>query len=252
MAGLVNRLYQDTQAFREPPHSISREAEYAGAKELANFYTDGQHSFAGSDVKTLFYIPTNKDAVSLEMKNIQTLTYSIFREKIAVRSLGFIGEKGRTRGMRTIAGSMVFTAFDKHPLLNVMKRKPGDMSYLEPNAKGLGDLEYLLGDQLPPINVVLQFANELGRAAEIVLFGVEFASEGQVMSIHDMITENTMQYTAQYIAVMRPRGYESAYGDYVPDWQEGNGSRTFSSIMNGKNKSDELNDFIYRSSNPFR
>jgi hypothetical protein len=249
-----SRAEKDAEARKK--ETESRIKEYGAARDLANVYMNGKSTFAGSDVRTLFYVPTTVEGqpVAIEMKNIQTISYSIFREKIAVRALGFIGEKGKARGTRTVAGSIVFTTFDQHPLLQVMRKNPGDMSYLEINSNGLNQLEYLLPDQLPPLNVVMQFANEVGRQAEIVLFGLEFMTEGQVMSIHDMVTENTMQFTAQHIAVMRPGQFESAYSQGDPADAAGPAvnNRSFSSIMNNKNRTPELNEFIYRSSNPFR
>lgn len=127
--------------------------------------------------------------------NLQTITYSIFREKGPVRVLGRPYCKGYTAGGRTIAGSMVFTVFDKNPLYDVIKelnwvRNPSDR-YSSP-----------VGDQLPPLDMILIFHNEYGHSSIIRLYGVEFTQEGQVHSINDLFTENTMQYVARDIDLM--------------------------------------------------
>ena len=51
--------------------------------------------------------------------------------------------------------------------------------------------------------------NEYGQSSLLIVHGVHLTSEGQVMSIEDMITENTMQYLASDITLMRPNVFEN-------------------------------------------
>lgn len=222
--------------------------------QLQKDYTVGHNSFSGTDVKILFSIPTiEEDNPAIRvMNNIQTLSYSIFRESYPARALGFVGEKGRARNTRTIAGSIVFTVFDRHPLLDLMRHYPGDktQAYLSST-----DLEYAVPDQLPPFDIILQFANEYGYAAELILFGVEVQSEGQVQSIQDIFTENVLQFTARHIQIMKPGGYQqikkeeqhgiSPYGPHQ------HAKLTFESIMNQKHEG-QLLDLVEKAHNPFR
>ena len=211
-------------------------------------FVPSHNSFSGADIRALIAMPAadGRDPIYKVFASIQTLTYSIYREKAPVRSLGFIGERGKTRGPRTIAGSMVFTVFDRHALWDVMRTKPGDNSKDSiSSVGGLKELSYVLADQLPPFDIVVHFANEYGYTSELVIFGVEIASEGQVMSIQDMITENTVQYTAQHISVMKPGGFKSAIATNPTQ------GKNFESIMNGS-RSKDLQELIDRSSNPFR
>lgn len=229
---------------------LPRSSQYLNSSEQ---YTASKTTFAGSDIEVLFFIPAaNGNFVSLEMNNIQTLTCSVFREKHPVRALGFIGEKGEARGTRTIAGSIVFTVFDQHPLLKMMSKHLGSDTELDTNA--IDKLEYTMPDQLPPFNAVIKFSNELGRDSELVLFGLSIQSEGQVHSIHDMLTENTMQYRAQHMAVMRPGGYKSAL-NAVDNYVEVNhgGRKSYKTVVNNSAAySEELRNMIYKSINPFR
>jgi len=225
------------------------------------------HSFAGVDVKIMIAMPDGdgKKPIFQVLQNVQTISYSIFREKGPVRSLGFIGEKGKSRGTRTIAGSIVFTVFDRHPLLDLMIANSGDPSNstsvpLDSNSQG-----YTMADQLPPFDIILHFANEYGFTAELILMGVEIMSEGQVQSVQDIITENTMQYTARHAVIMRPGGYQAAADQAEKDVDEGTFSgisnflglkkssktNNFESIMNAKG-GNALNRYIERSHNPFR
>jgi len=148
-------------------------------------------SYSGSDCTVVLQF--NNSLVVLG--NVSTITYSIFREKAPVRVLGRSHPKGYTAGGRTIAGSMVFTVFDQNPLSDLISqinyiRNPSDR-FTSP-----------VGDQLPPLDMILIFHNEYGHSSIIRLYGVEFTQEGQVHSINDLYTENTMEYVARDIDLM--------------------------------------------------
>lgn len=189
------------------------------------------NSYSGTDIRALVAMPAadGQEPIYKTLANLQTISYSIFREKMPVRALGNVGEKGRTRGPRTIAGSMVFTVFDRHVLFDFMRKTPGDRAVSASTPLQTADMSYVMVDQLPPFDVVIQFANEYGFISEMAIFGIEISAEGQVMSIEDLITENTVQYTASHISIMRPGGYQEitkeivAGAGYIP---------TFESIMN--------------------
>lgn len=211
-------------------------------------------SYSGADIRLLLAMPAAGfiEPIFVELATVQTLSYSLFREKIPVRSLGFIGERGVTRGSRTIAGSMVNTVFDRHALYDVLRPHPGDPARNSVSPSGYVDLAHTMVDQLPPFDIVIQFANEYGHVSEMVIFGVDISAEGQVMSIEDMITENTMQYRASHLAVMRPGGHREAI---LSVDSEGNpmeyGRETFQSIMSSQ-KSEEMKELIAMTFNPFR
>lgn len=205
------------------------------------------NSFSGADIRALIAVPAadGEEPIYRELGNIQTLSYSLYREKYPVRAVGFVGEKGRTRGTRTIAGSLVFTVFDRHVLWDVMRRQPGDRAKNAVTPDGFADLAHTMADQLPPFDIVLHFANEYGFAAELVLFGIEINQEGQTMSIQDLITENVMQYTARHIAVMRPGGFKSLRAQ--PPKQE----KTFETIMRSEHSSS-MRKLVAKTHNPFK
>ena len=164
-------------------------------------------------------------------------------------------QKGRARGTRTIAGSLVFTVFDRHVLWDVMRREHGDNARNSVTQEsGYADLEYTLSDQLPPFDIVIHFVNEYGHAAEMVIYGIELSAEGQVMSIQDLITENTMQYTARHMAIMRPGGHKKIkpvvsdqYGNPINTKE----SPTFRTLV-ASTTSAETKRLIALANNPFR
>lgn len=91
---------------------------------------------------------------------------------------------------RSIAGSIVFALFDKSPLYDIVK----ELNYIRnPNDRKSSPMP----DQLPPIDFILLFQNEYGHKSIMRLYGVEFMQEGQVHSIQDLYSENTMQYVAR-------------------------------------------------------
>lgn len=171
-----------------------------------------QHiSYSGADIKAIINIPndfTNREGESVEptiavLADISSLSYSIYREKYPVRSLGYGYSKSFTRGPRTISGTIVFTMFDKNVLseaLDLISAK-GDTTQ---------DVSTVLIDQLPRFDITMSFSNEYGKVSNMSIYGVELISEGATFSIENMLTENVVSYVAQDITPMQ-KGNENAY-----------------------------------------
>ena len=156
-------------------------------------FSRSNSSYSGTDCTVIVQL-NNKLIV---LGNLETFSYSIFREKAPVRVLGRSHAKGYTAGGRTISGSMVFIVFDRAPLYDVIKeinyvRNPSDRSSSP------------IPDQLPPLDLILLFNNEYGHSSVVRMYGVEFMQEGQVHSINDLYTENVMQFVARDIDTMIP------------------------------------------------
>lgn len=166
--------------------------------------------YSGADIKAIIHIPPDfitKETDSTDgeppvdyskpliLGDVQTLTYSIYREKYPVRTLGMAYPKGFTRGGRTISGTIIFTMFNKQVLYDVFSRIKADTSQ---------DVSTPLIDQLPRFDITITFANEYGAVSNIVIYGVELFSEGITMSIDDYFTENVVQYLATDIRPMLP------------------------------------------------
>jgi len=182
-AGDVKQIQQGTNKLRLGPAQYLEDRN-STLEGMAKANT----SYSGSDA-TVFAIVND---VVIVLGNVATFSYSIFREKAPVRVLGRSHAKGYTSGGRTISGSFVFIVFDRNPLYDVIEQfkhvgKPGDR-YSSP-----------VPDQLPPIDLILLFDNEYGHSSIMRLYGVEFIQEGQVHSVNDLYSENTMQYVARDI-----------------------------------------------------
>ena len=131
------------------------------------------------------------------LAELQTISISSYREKVAARSLGTTQVKGYTRGPRTVAGSMIFTVFDRNVLFGLLDADASDFSADD-------QFSAAILDQLPPMDISISFANEYGSLSRMTLYGVEFVSEGHTMSIEDLLLEDVVQYVARDVDPMTP------------------------------------------------
>lgn len=162
-------------------------------KSISSDYVRTYTSYSGHDMVCVFEIPTRTGgSISSVVGSVQTISYSIHNEKMPVRVLGNMNPKGYVFGNRTIAGTIIFTVFDRHWTHKLLGE------YLE-NIKSDA---HVLTDEMPPINITIAMANEYGSKSRLALYGVTFVNEGQVMSINDMYTENTYQFYAMDIDYM--------------------------------------------------
>lgn len=170
-----------------------------------NAYTKTLTSFSGADIVASITPLGGKPIIFGE---IQTISYSIYRPMMPVTTLGRINPKGIVRGPRTIAGSLIFTVFDRHVLRNVMDAYSSKDNSQFKDSYSLTEADmtdlrrYAKTDEMPPFDINVNFLNEYGNSATLNLYGVYIMTEGQTMSIEDMITENTMQYIAMDIDLM--------------------------------------------------
>lgn len=74
-----------------------------------------RYSFSGADARMSVFFPQRPDLVSY-LDSVHTISVSVHEAKSQVRSLGYRGMKGLTRSVRTIAGSMILTVVNDHPL----------------------------------------------------------------------------------------------------------------------------------------
>ena len=176
----VNSQYVDIVRAGSDQGAINLAKQYNAAKQQSSLNRNKQVNGEGKN----FYKPI------IELGSVYSFTYSSFREKNAVRSLGRVSAQGYTRGQRTIAGSMNFTVFQSHEL----------MDFLRPNSN------YVLLDQLPKFNMMLVMLNEYGGASIMHLFNVEISSESQQMSVEDLALMDSISFYATDIATLESVG----------------------------------------------
>jgi len=176
----------------------------------------GAHkSYAGVDIKAVvtvepytFYDREGNtiEATTKVLANLHTISISAFRESYPVRALGQVGIKGLTKGPRTISGSMIFTTFDNQALTELME---SEELFTKAGTVGANiidrdifddtriDPSHILIDQLPPFDITLVMANEYGNVSRAALYGVQVQTQGEVLSVQDLISELSVTYSAR-------------------------------------------------------
>jgi sporulation protein YlmC with PRC-barrel domain len=180
-------------------------------------YTKTFTSFSGSDIVATF----NGKVVG----ELQAITYSVTREKAPIYVMGDPNPKSFSRGKRGIAGSLVFTVFDRDALhqlkdseafkvyrqgLNTTTASAGNPPnpVESPNQNAADRAAWGAGavpkysDEIPPFDIVINFLNEYGQSATMTLFGVEILNEGMGMSIDDITTQKACTFIARAVEDM--------------------------------------------------
>jgi len=174
-------------------------------------------SFSGSDIIATFG--------GTVVGELQAITYSVTREKAPIYVMGDPNPKSFSRGKRGIAGSLVFTVFDRDSL-HSLKQKPvvhahglnttvladGDVKPIHEMANGVdaqnpqnawkNKRKPVYSDEIPPFDITINFLNEYGQAAKMTIYGVEILNEGMGMSIDDITTEKACTFIARNLEEM--------------------------------------------------
>ena len=189
------------------------------------------NSFSGVDITAVFGTRV--------IGSMQGISYSVTREKAPIYTMGSPDPRAFSRGKRGIAGSLIFTMFDRNALLGEMvdqnvqfaaeksdPRPPGlqaGQSTQSPLGSAIGGLvgvgqiqeqESDIGaagsqkeaatpwysDQIPPFDVTLSAANEYGAVSVMRIYGVEILNEGYGISIDDIVSEQQYTYVCRGIA----------------------------------------------------
>ena len=205
------------------------------AGTLAQEYTRTYTSFSGCDIVASF-----NGKVCGELQGI---TYSVSREKAPIYTMGSAEPRSFSRGKRGIAGSLVFTVFDRDALIEEFKDKlngenlgiqkckanashknylameewdaemTGHTGYEEgPSNEGQlnGTVKDLVGkyapvyaDEILPFDITITMANEYGQRAVLTIYGVELLNEGSGYSIDSVTTEKAYTFVARRIDYLR-------------------------------------------------
>jgi hypothetical protein len=221
----------------EGSSAMSRLANKEGAFRTERRTQDGELTQLKFELDSLeiYKKDVDNDLTCLEgadnyfkLGSLHTISYSSFREKFAVRTLGRTQAKTYTRGPRTVAGSMVFTVFQEHDFLRMIKN-------IDTSNEKHPHIAML--DQIAPFNLMLLFANEYGAYSVLHLFDVELSSEGQQMSVDQIITHNTMNFYATDMIPMTSVGNTfNSYSDMINELAVEIGDRGIKSANRATNR----------------
>lgn len=185
-------------------------------------------TFSGADMSVFFAFPGYRP---IDVGTASLISYSIYREKKQIRTIGAINTKGITKGPRTISGRMVFTIIREH-IVEMIKR---ELPYTRA-------LKNLIMDELPPFDILVSFGNEYGASAGLVIQGVTFVDEQKTMTVDDLYTENIYTYLARDIEVMKNMS-ASVQDPYDPlEWYSSNFTPMGSEVL-GNFQPSELQVF---------
>jgi hypothetical protein len=179
-------------------------------------YTRSYNSFSGVDIKATFG--------GHVIGELQGVSYSVTREKAPIYTMGSADPRSFSRGKRGIAGTVIFTVFDRTALLSVFRDagiNKGDVNAMffahdtdiekRTNEESRGnkvyedvftDSEWTVAwypDQLPPFDIVLTAANEYGQVARMAINSCEILNEGSGVSVDDIVTEQEMTFVARSV-----------------------------------------------------
>jgi hypothetical protein len=152
-------------------------------------------SFSGADIVAVAYIPGISEPVTFA--TLRTLSYSISRQTWPVRLVGTTKPTGFVRGPRLIAGTLIFTSFDRYIWFQLIAE-----SHM--NASGI-----ILADQLPPFDITISALNEYSQMSRLALRGVRLLDEGAVVGVDDMYIEQTHTYVALDLIPWLPSSAQS-------------------------------------------
>lgn len=183
---------------------------------------------------------TLHSSTPINLESLGTISLSVHESKAEVRSLGKRGVSGHTSSIRTIAGSMIFNVINNHPLYSLIEEyrriysKVGDWGWSRDIARAGFDLStntldgQYMPTALPPFNLILIGITELdesvngdlgtinrsnqggridlfqrvARFVKLGLYGLELIDDGLVLSINNILSENTYTFRASDYAIL--------------------------------------------------
>jgi len=143
----------------------------------------------------------------LYLGSVMSLSYSVYRDKTPVFNCGSHLIDGFSIANKYVAGSLMTIMYEYDEFaeflsgIELENRFKDNISFEYQNVKGIKEFHTYMRDDLLPFNIHAIFTNEYsGETREVVIYDATFINNGQVMSIQDIITENTLQYVARDIS----------------------------------------------------
>jgi hypothetical protein len=161
---------------------------------------EGNQSPSGADFKVIY---VSNGRVTRLMQNLQTITFSTHSEMYPVRAFGSKASKAYARGIRTVAGTLIFLLKENDPFINEIVMSPEVMV-----ANGPYEKKKCYIDNLPEFDLIVQASSEvpdrtlgypISRGTSLYLQGVNLPESGGTMSIHDLYTEIMYTYVAGFV-----------------------------------------------------
>ena len=254
---------------------MAQETAAAGIEENP-LNVDAQINEAGSSAE-ITSLKTHLDSLQslhdsqgvVPLDSLTTVSINIHQPRSMVRALGFKGIKGTAGGVRTIAGTMIFTIVEHHPLRDLLimddeiGSRPGHRNpwSIDDKLSGRGtalnrdDKFSKVSTMLSPFNLRIDYVSEYNysgsgsnlaggssiAASRLEVEGIRLISQGIVTSVNDLVTEVQYQFVAEDIKDFASGLYMKAVGSSDADGnpQSGLEGESLTEMMNEANLSYE-------------
>lgn len=160
----------------------------------------------GSNFSVL-YISRRSRGMARLLGNLQTLSVSTHTELYPVRRLGQQAAAEYARGIRTVAGTMIFLMQGNDPFLEEYI-----LSQDLVNANGVYEYRRTHIELIPPFDLIVQavseipstvFGTPLPVGTKMFIGGLQLAETGLTLSVHDLYTEVMYSWVAQWVEPFR-------------------------------------------------
>lgn len=169
-------------------------------------------SMSGVNTSVILEFPNTFNGTSafIHLKSVVTLSYSVYRAKIPVFHVGSNTISGFALGNKTVAGSIIKTLTFKDDLTSYLEFYRGEsIEYKDKNSTpNLGskirisqkEFDSVMRDDLTPFNIYSYNTSEYtGHIICDAIYGATVINNGQVQSIENLITENTISFIAHSV-----------------------------------------------------
>lgn len=189
----------------------------------------------GTIVKVLLEFPdySNGQSAVIELDDVMTLSYSVFRVKVPVVTLGQNSVTGYGLGVKTVAGSMIRSVFmtDKITefqtkcylmnqediqgrLDNLDGELPDGLPYKDQLSFMKDDLAYFNIHMISISEEMKDFEKNIPYMRQEMIIGAMIINNGQTYSIEDLITETTFSFQAKAVrSSSDPSAYSRGYSN---------------------------------------
>lgn len=202
----------------------------------------------GTIVRVLLEFPnySNGKSAVIELDDVMTLSYSLFRVKVPVVTLGQSSVGGYGIGVRTVAGTMIRSVFMTDKLSEFqtecylmdqteIRERLIDSDNSMPTGVPMKDKLAFMKDDLAYFNIhILSIAEELKNynnnapyMRQEMIIGAMIINNGQTYSVEDLITETSFSFQAKAIRTA------SDPTDYSRGFSNGGEIESISSLLRG-------------------
>lgn len=167
-------------------------------------WTNYEYSFTGSDYR-ITYVSHAQQGLKRVLDSLQTITFSTHSEIYPARRLGEKGAHGHARGVRTVAGTLIFLFRGNDPFLQEIA-----VSKEIIRANGAYETRRCHIEMIPEFDLVIEAIAEvplinpqtgevLRQDTKMFVGGITLAESGGTISTHDVYTEIQYTYMARYL-----------------------------------------------------